>query len=186
MSNPTRLRMDAAKNRERLIDAAREQFSSGEKTLSLEAVARAAEVGIATLYRHFPTREVLVEAVYCTELDALAAEAESLLRVHPASKALRMWMDRYTRFVATKRAMYDALRAALTSGAKQAPETRVRIRATISKFVLAGVSDGTIRNDVDPDDITVNLAGIVLATISTDQPQMGRLLDLLMDGLRPR
>lgn len=82
--------------------------------------------------------------------------------------------------------MYDALRIAVTSGARQAPETRVRIRATVSKFVSAGVSDGTIRDDIDPDDITVNLAGIVLATISTDQLQMGRLLNLLMDGLRPR
>ena len=184
MSRPSRLRADAVKNRERLIAAAREQFSTGGKTLSLEAVARGAGVGIGTLYRHFPTREVLVEAVYRSELDALAAEADPLLAAHPAAEALRRWMDQYTRFVGTKRAMYDALRIAVTSTASWTSDTRVRIRTTIAKFVAAGISVGTLRDDVDPDDIAVNLAGIVLATISTDPSQMSRLLDLLMDALR--
>lgn len=184
MSSSSRLRADAAKNRERLLTAAREQFSTGGKTLSLEAVARAAGVGIGTLYRHFPTREVLVEAVYRSELDALAAEAEPLLAAHPAAEALRRWMDRYARFVGAKRAMYDALRIAVTARASRAPDTRVRIQAAIAKFVAVGTSDGTLRGDVEPDDIAVNLAGIVLATISTDPLQMGRLLDLLMDALR--
>ena len=183
MSSFSRLRIDAAKNRDRLIAAAREQFSTGEKTLSLEAVARGAGVGIGTLYRHFPTREVLVEAVYRSELDALAAEAEPLLAAYPAAEALRRWIDRYARFVGTKRAMYDALQIAVTSGASRASDTRVRIRATIAKFVAAGASDGTLRDDVDADDIAVNLAGIVLATISTDPLQMGRLLNLLVDAL---
>ena len=183
MSSSSRLRADAAKNRERLVTAAREQFSAGEKTLSLEAVARGAGVGIGTLYRHFPTREVLVEAVYRSELDVLAAEAEPLLAAHPAAGALRRWMDRYARFVGTKRAMYDAPRIAVAPGANRASDTRVRIRATLARFVVAGASDGTLRGDVDPDDIAVNLAGIVLMTISTDPPQMSRLLDLLMDAL---
>ncbi len=183
LSSSSRLRTDAAKNRERLIAAAQELFSAGEKVFSLEGVARAAKLGIGTLYRHFPTREVLVEAVYRAELDALALEAEPLLAAHPAAEALRRWMDRYARFVGTKRAMYDALRIAVSSGGR-APETRVRIRATVAKFMAAGASDGTLRGDVDPDDIAVNLAGIVLATNSTDPPQMGRLLDLLMDALQ--
>ena len=164
--------------------AAREHFASGAKTLSLEGIARAAGVGIGTLYRHFPTREVLIEAVYRSELDALAAEAEPLLAAQPASGALRRWMDRYSRFVGTKRAMYDALRIAVTSRASRAPDTRVRIRTTLAKFLAAGAADGTLRGDVDPDDLAVNLGGIVLATISTDPLQMGRLLDLLMDALR--
>lgn len=95
-------------------------------------------------------------------------------------------MDRYTIFVATKRAMYEAFRIALTSKTRQAPQTRARIRASVAKFVSAGTVDGTIRDDVAPDDITVNLAGIVLMTTATDQDQLRRLLDLLMDGLRPR
>ena len=187
MSKLTHLRADAVRNRERLIAAARERFSAGDETASLEGVAQAAEVGIATLYRHFPTREALIEAVYRSEFDALAVCAERLLDVHMAFDALRIWMDRYARFVATKRAMNDALRIALTSRTSPAPETRARIRATVAKFVCAGASDGTIRGDVEPDDITVSLAGMVLATTtSTDQGQLRRLLDLLMDGLRPR
>ena len=189
MSSSSKLRTDAAKNRECLIEAAREQFSTGDRALSLEGVARAAGVGIGTLYRHFPTREVLVEAVYRVELDTLTAQAGSLLEAHAAAEALRMWMDQYTRFVAAKHAMYDALRIALASKASRVPETRLRIREAIAKFVAAGIADGTIRDDITADDITMNLAGIVLATtatVATDSLQMGRLLDLLMDGLRPR
>ena len=186
MSKPTHLRADAARNRERLIAAALGLFSAGDGTVSLEGVAQAAGVGIATLYRHFPTREALVEAVYRSELDALAADAGPLLDAHVAFDALRMWMDRYARFVGAKRAMYDALRIALTAQTSTVPETRARIRATVAKFLSAGALDGTIRADVEPDDVTVSLAGIVLATaISTDQDQLRRLLKLLMDGLRP-
>lgn len=186
MSKPTHLRADAARNRERLIAAAREQFSSGDKTVSLEGVAQAADVGIATLYRHFPTREALVEAVYRSELDALAADAEDLLHDYMAFDALRMWMDRYVRFVVTKHAMYDALRMALASRTGPAPETRARIRASVAKFLAAGASDGTIRDDVEADDVTLSLAAMVVATMtSTDQNQLRRLLDLLMDALRP-
>lgn len=187
MSKPNQLRADAVRNRERLVAAARERFSGGDEGMSLEGVAQAAGLGIATLYRHFPTLEALVEAVYRSELDALAADADHLLAANIAFDGLRMWMDRYARFVATKRAMYDALRIALTSRTSPASETRARIRATVARFVSAGASDGTIRDDVEPDDITLSLAGAVLAaTISTDQAQLRRLLDLLMDGLRPR
>ena len=100
MSKPPRLRTDAAVNRERLIAEARRLFSAGDAKVSL--VAQAAGVGVATLYRNFPTREALVEAVYRSELDDLAADAEPLLAAHKALVALRMWMDRYARFVAAK------------------------------------------------------------------------------------
>ena len=186
MSKPTRPRADAARNRVRLVAVARERFAAGDRTVSLGDVARAADVGIATLYRHFPTRESLVEAVYRAELDALAAEAAPLLAALDAHAALRAWMDRYTRFVATKRAMVDALRSAFASGAGVAPETRARIGATLATFLAAGAADGTIRTDVAADDVTVGLAALVLATTVADPDQLRRLLDLLTDGLRPR
>ncbi len=186
MSKPIRLRADAARNRERLVAAARDRFAVGDEDVSLESVAQAAGTGIATLYRHFPTREALVEAVYHAELDALAVEATLLLSAHPAFDALRTWMDRYTRFVATKHAMHDALRVALTSRASAASDTRVRIREAVACFLAAGAADGTIRGDVEPDDVTVSLAGLVLMTAATlDPAQRRRVLDLLMDGLRP-
>jgi AcrR family transcriptional regulator len=188
LSKPTPLRADAARNRERLLEVARERFSAGEETVSLEGIAQAAGVGIGTLYRHFPTREALVEAVYRSELDALAATAEDLLAVHTAFDALRLWMDRYARFVVAKRAMQQALRVAWTSRTSPIPETRARIRATLARFVSAGASDGTIRDDVEADDIAISLAGVVLAATATatDQGQLHRLLGLLADGLRPR
>ena len=186
MSKPSHSRADAVKNRERLVAAARARFSAGDGMVPLEGVARAADVGIATLYRHFPTREALVDAVYRSELDALATEASALLGAHAAWDALRMWMDRYAQFVATKRAMYDALRTALTSRTPPVSDTRVRIGATLAAFIAAGANDGTIRDDIEPDDVTVSLAGIVLATTgAADHAQLRRLLNLLMDGLRP-
>ena len=154
--------------------------------MSLESVAQGAGTGIATLYRHFPTREALVGAVYRSELEALAADATRLLGAYPAFDALRLWMDLYTRFVATKHAMQDALRTALTSRASAASETRARIGEAVAGFLAAGAVDGTLRDDVQSDDVTVSLAGAVLMTATAPDPaQLRRVLDLLMDGLRP-
>ena len=109
LAKPSPLRADAARNRERLIAEARRFFSAGGATVSLDGIAQAAGVGVATLYRNFATREALVEAVYRSELDALAADADALLAAHGALDALRLWMDGYARFVATKHAMRDVL-----------------------------------------------------------------------------
>ena len=186
MSKTTSLRADAARNRERLVEVARRQFSSRSGSATLEEIARLADVGIGTLYRHFPTREALVEAVYRSELDALMADGEDLLREHLAFQALRMWMDRYTHFVAIKHAMYETLSSAFTSRSGASLETRARIQTVIARFLSAGIADGTIRDDVGEDDLTVSLAATVLATkLATDTKQLGRVLDLLMDGLRP-
>ncbi len=187
MSKSKQLRADAIRNRDRLIEVSRKQFSKRNSAVTLEEIAQLAGVGIGTLYRHFPTREALVEAVYRSELDALMAEGDNLLIGRPAFQALRMWMDRYTQFVATKHAMQDTLRIAFTSRSGPPLETRAKIRATIARFLSAGAADGTIRDDIEADDLTVSLAAIVVATaLATDQDQLRRVLDLLMDGLRPR
>ena len=127
-----------------------------------------------------------MEAVYSSELDALVAEAAHLLGGNTAFDGLRLWMDRYARFVATKHAVHDVLRVALTSRASAASDTRARICQAVAGFLAAGAVDGTIRVDVEPDDVTVSLAGVVLMTASAPDPaQLRRVLDLLMDGLRP-
>ena len=186
MSKPSRLRADAARNREQLLAAARDRFATGDAAVSLESVAQAAGTGIATLYRHFPTRETLVEAVYRWELDALVARAADLLAGRPASDALREWMDGYASFVATKHAMQDALHVALTSRASAGSDTRARICAAVAGFLAAGAADGTLRSDVKPDDVTISLAGLVLMTTAAPDPaQRRQVLDLLMDALRP-
>src|ERR1700733_7610400 len=105
-----RPRADAERNRARLLDAAKAAFSSGQAP-SLEQIARAAGVGIGTLYRHFPTREALVEALYRKELADLCASVNDLLATCPPDRALRAWMDRFADYVAAKREMADALRA---------------------------------------------------------------------------
>lgn len=152
MSSSNHLRADAARNRDRLINVVRKQFSKRDSAVTLEEIAQLAAVGIGTLYRHFPSREALVEAVYRTELDGLMADAEDLLKGRLAFQALRMWMDRYTQFVATKHAMHETLRSAFTSRSGPPIDTRAKIRTAIARFLAAGVADGTIRNDVGEDD----------------------------------
>ncbi len=180
-------RSDAVRNRARLVEAALAEFSGAGGPVALEAVARRAGVGIGTLYRHFPTREALVEAVYGTELDRLCDEAATLLAAHEPDAALRAWMGRYADFVATKRGMAGALRSALASGTITSTTTRERLSTALAPLLDAGARAGALRADVPPADVTAALAGIVLAGGSPDEPgQVDRLLDLLVDGLRPR
>ncbi len=153
-------------------------------------MAREAGVGIGTLYRHFPSREALVEAVYAAELDEVTASAPALLADRPQQPeaALRAWLDRYARFVATKRGMMATLRAGWASGRIATPATRERVTAALAGFLTAGAATGTLRSDVPPEDVTSMLLGVVLSTsAATDDPgQTARLLDLLVDALRPR
>src|ERR1700712_3820186 len=110
------IRADAHRNRERLLACATAAFAAGT-SVSLEAVAREAGVGIGTLYRHFPNREALVEAVYRTELAEVSASASELVRKHPPVVALRNWMTRYASFVAAKQGMAESLGAMFATGA---------------------------------------------------------------------
>jgi len=179
-------RRDARRNRAKLIAVAQSAFAAAEGPVSLEAIAREAGVGIGTLYRHFPTREDLVDAIYATELDAAAASVPVLLGQHPANVALRTWMGRYATFVATKRGMGDTLRAGFASG-RIAPPSRERVTAAIATFLACGAAAGTLRADVDPDDVTTMLLGVFLAiTDGASQERTDRLLDLLTDALSPR
>lgn len=181
------MRADARRNRQRLLEAALRAFSADQEKVSLEAIAREAGVGIGTLYRHFPTREALVEAVYWNELARLLGSGEELLASHPPDVALRMWMDRFADYVAAKRWMADALRAAVASGAISKSQTRDALAATIGALLDAGAAAGTVRGDVEARDVLASLTGIFLAAGGPGQrEQAGRMLDLLMDGLRPR
>jgi AcrR family transcriptional regulator len=180
-------RSDAVRNRQRLLDAAAHAFATGDGQVSLEAVARAAGVGIGTLYRHFPTREALVEAVYRNELARLRGSADRLLAKHEPAVALRMWMDRFADYVAAKRGMAETLRAVLAAGTIDSTQTRDTLCAAIQQFLDTGASAGTLRGDVVAADVLASLTGIWFAAGAPDQrEQCGRLLDLLVDGLRAR
>ncbi|MEV4050079.1 TetR/AcrR family transcriptional regulator [Amycolatopsis sp. NPDC049688] len=180
------VRSDARRNRDKLVAVARAAFATADGTVALEAVAREAGVGIGTLYRHFPTREALVEAVYAAELDDVTAGAPALLERLPPEQALRAWMDRYAAFVATKRGMADVLRAGVASGRIATPVTRQRITAAIGSILDAGVQAGTLRAGTDPEDVTLLLLGTFLSTAGEPDPERtGRMLDLIADALRP-
>jgi AcrR family transcriptional regulator len=183
---PRAPRADALRNRDKLVQIARTAFATAEDAVSLEGIAREAGVGIGTLYRHFPTREALVEAVYAAELDDVTGSVPVLLRELPPDAALRAWMGRYAAFIATKRGMVDTLRAGWASGRIAAPTTtRERITAAIAAIMARGAEAGSLRADVDPQDVVALLLGVFLGTTAGNgSEQTERLLDLVMDALR--
>lgn len=179
-------RADARRNRERLLEVARDAFAVTGGKAPLDAIAREAGVGIGTLYRHFPTREALVEAIYAAELDAVVTSAPALLSTLPPEAALRAWMDRYAAFFAAKQGISETLRAGWASGVIATPATRERLTAAIAVILDAGAQAGSLRADVEPDEVTMMLLGVFLSTTAVSSPQLtGRLLDLVVDALRP-
>jgi AcrR family transcriptional regulator len=184
---PRPLRADAQRNRDRLLDTAVRAFSAEGPDVTLDAIAKDAGVGIGTLYRHFPSREALIEAAYRNELDRLCDAAAELLQTMPPDDATRTWMDRFVDYMRTKRGMADALRALIASGTNPYAHSRGRLTAAITSLLRAGAAAGTVRPDVEPDDVLVSLNGVSLAAGEQAQrDQAHRLLNLLMDGLRYR
>lgn len=180
-------RADAQRNRERLLDAAVRAFSEAGPGVTLDAIAKDAGVGIGTLYRHFPTREALIEAAYRNELARLCDGVADLLRSMPPDVAMRTWMEGFVDYMTTKRGMADALRAVIASGGNPYAQSRDRLLAAFTTLLHAGVTAGTVRSDIDPGDVLVSMSGVSLAAGEPAQrDQAGRLLDLLMDGLRYR
>jgi AcrR family transcriptional regulator len=181
------MRADARRNRERLLEVAVRSFSLDGPDVPLEAIAKAAGVGIGTLYRHFPTREALVEAAYRNELDRLSAAVPDLLAARPADQALRAWMDLFVDYMVTKRGMADALRTVIASGADPFNKSRDVLMSAITQMVEAGVKAEAIRADVPPEDVLAALSGVT-STVGDParRDQARRLLDLLVDGLRHR
>ncbi|MEV6551876.1 helix-turn-helix domain-containing protein [Streptomyces sp. NPDC051597] len=184
-SQPSVLRADARRNRERILEAAVRAFSEKGPDVAIDTIAKAAGVGSATLYRHFPTREALVEAAYRNELARVCDSATTLLADHAPDRALRLWMDRFIDYVAAKQGMADALRAAVASGADPFAETLDKLGTALTTLMHAGADAGLVRPDVDPLDVGFSLAGVALITSAPDQRERAdRLLDLLLDGLR--
>ncbi|WP_115944977.1 TetR/AcrR family transcriptional regulator [Amycolatopsis thermalba] len=180
---PRAPRADALRNRDKLVEVARAAFAAGDA--SLEGIAREAGVGIGTLYRHFPTREALVEAVYAAELDDVTGSAAVLLAELPPDEAMRAWMGRYAAFVAAKRGMAETLRAGWASGRIATPVTRERITAAIATILAAGADAGSLRGDVAAEDVAALLLGVFLSTAASETPeQVDRLLGLVVDALR--
>jgi len=179
-----RPRADAVRNRDLLIAAAAEAFAARGADVSLEDIARGAGVGIGTLYRHFPTRDALVEAVYRHEVDVLCERADELLETSTPDEALAEWMRLFVRHVATKRGMLSVLKPMLSSNPNFSAETRGRATAAATKLLEAGVAAGTIRADVDGGDLLRAVGGICMSTDQERSEASERLVGLLFDGLR--
>jgi AcrR family transcriptional regulator len=181
------MRADAQRNRDRLLETAVRAFSQDGPDVTLEAIAKDAGVGIGTLYRHFPTREALVEAAYRNELAKLCDAADELLEIMPPDEATRIWMDRFVDYMTTKRGMAEALRAVIASGGNPYAQSRDSLIAAVTTLLSAAADAGTVRSDIEPGDVLASLSGVSLATSEPEQREQGRrMLDLLMDGLRYR
>jgi len=181
------LRADASRNRDTLLAAATRAFATADEEPSMRAIAREAGVGIATLYRHFPTREALVDAVYHDQVERLTVGARELLEAFPPAEAMRRWMDLFGDWLMTKHGMIDTLLAMIESGEIALAQTRAELLAVIDSILAAGRAAGELRADITAEDISASLLGIfTVAGKPEHRAQADRLLDLLMDGLRAR
>ncbi len=180
-------RADAIRNRERVLEAAKAVFSAGGPDASLEAVARRAGVGIGTLYRHFPTREALFEAVYRREVQQLSELAEALKSEADPVNALRRWLRSNVEFVATKKGMSAALALAVQSSSELTAFSFDRLTKAVGALLDRAVAAGEIRSDISPEDILRALVGMCyLHDRPGWQKSVVRLLDVFVDGLRVR
>ena len=179
-----RPRADAVRNRERVLEAAKAVFSAGGPDASLETVARRAGVGIGTLYRHFPTREALFEAVYRREVEQLGELAEQLKSEAAPVEALRRWLRSNVELVATKKGMSAALALAVHGSSELYAYTFDRLTKAVGGLLKRAVAAGEIRSDISPEDLLRVLVGMCYMH---DQPgwqtTVRRLVDVFVDGL---
>jgi AcrR family transcriptional regulator len=187
-TNLRKPRADAVRNRERVLEAAKAVFSAGGPDASLEAVARRAGVGIGTLYRHFPTREALFEAVYRREVEQLGELSEQLKSEPDPVEALRRWLRSNVEFVATKKGMSAALALAAPGKSSELIAFSFdRLTRAVGALLDRAIAAGEIRADMSPEDLLRALIGMCYLH---DQPgwqaSVIRLLDVFIDGLRVR
>jgi len=180
-------RADARRNYETVLAAAREAFAEGGESTALEEIARRAGVGIGTLYRHFPTRDALVEAAYRNEVAQLRAAADELLAEQPADAALEAWMARFVEYASAKRGMRDALHSIAGGGSDLFAETRGQVTEAVAVLLEAGAEAGTLRRDVEAEDVLRAMGAIWMVADGDDfSEQAMRVLRLVLDGLRYR
>lgn len=180
-----RPRADAERNRRRLLDAAKAVFAAKGSAASLDEIAKAAGVGAGTLYRHFPTRDALIAAVYRNESEQLAAAADSLAATHPPVEALREWLLVFVDYIAAKHGMAEVLNSIVGGTSELRTASTADVKRAISTLTGRAVASGDIHLDMDPLDLLRAIAGVVqTGTGSENQPAAKRLVDILMAGMR--
>jgi AcrR family transcriptional regulator len=182
-SGAPKLRADAARNRAKLVSTARDVFTEHGGDASLEQIAKAAGVGIGTLYRHFPTRLDLLEAVYRDEVDVLRETAEKVIPNHSPVEALELWLIAFLDYAATKRHIFTELVDAVGRESELMTHSRATIFGNAEKLVVAAQEAGQVRKDVDSADV-LRLVGGCTMMPNFDRQQTRRILTVVMDGLR--
>jgi AcrR family transcriptional regulator len=183
---PRKPRTDAQLNRERLLDVAKEAFTRSGPNASLDDIAKEAGVGAGTLYRHFPTRDALIEAVYRTEVEKLAAAERRFAAAMSPIEALRAWMLLFVDYIATKQIIASALNAYVGGSSKLYEGSRAQIQGAVDSLVKRAIQNGDIRRDLEPFDLLRALVGVSNVASGPDWQQSARrLVDILITGSRP-
>jgi AcrR family transcriptional regulator len=179
-------RTDAQRNRERILEVSKEAFTRSGADASLDDIAKQASVGAGTLYRHFPTRDALIEAVYRSEVEKLAAAEHKFTETMPPIDALRTWMLLFVDHIAAKQIIAPALNSVVGGPSKLYEGSRGLIHGAIDALVKRAIQSGDIRRDLDPFDLLRALIGVShVATGPGWQQSARRLVDILITGSRP-
>ncbi len=184
--SPRKPRADAQRNRERILDIARDAFTRSGAGISLDEVAKLAGIGPGTLYRHFPTREALLEAVYRTEVAKLAEAQRTFAETLPPIEALRAWMLLFVDYIAAKQIIAPALNTLVGGPSKLFECTGAQVKGAIHALVERAIASGDIRPDLDPLDLLRALIGVSNVASTPDWAQSARrLVEILILGSRP-
>ena len=176
-------RADAQRNRERILEIAKQAFTRSGADTSLDDIAKQAGVGPGTLYRHFPTRDALIEAVYRSEVEKLAAAERNFAAIMPPIHALRSWMLLFVDHIAAKQIIAPALNTLVGDPKKVFEASYAQIHEAIRRLVKRAVKSGDIRKDLDPIDLLRALVGVANVASSPDWQQSARrLVDILLSG----
>lgn len=178
-------RTDALRNRERILDEAKTAFTSFGANASLDDIARQAGVGAGTLYRHFPTRDALIEAVYRSEVEKIAEAARRFAANMPPLDALRAWMLLFVDHIAQKHIIAPALNSVAGGASKLYEGSRAMVQSAIEALVKRAIRSGDLRKDTDPKDLLRALIGVSYVAFDADWQQSAkRLVDILIAGSR--
>ena len=179
-------RVDAQRNRERILEMAKDAFARSGTGTSLDDLAKQAGVGAGTLFRHFPTRDALLEAVYRTEVEKLAAAERKLAQDLSPIEALRAWMLLFVDYIATKQIIAPALNTLVGGPSKVYEASGAQITGAVRALVERAIESGDIRRDLDPLDLLRALIGVSNVACGPDWQQSARrLVDILITGSRP-
>jgi AcrR family transcriptional regulator len=182
---PRKSRTDAQRNRERILEAAKGAFTRFGASASLDDIARHAGVGAGTLYRHFPTRDTLIEAVYRSQVEKLAAAGHKFSETLPPIDALRSWMLLFVDHMAAKQIIAPALNSVAGGPSRLYESSRSLIHGTMDVLIKRAIKTGDVRKDIDAADLLRPLIGVFFVDSGPGwQPSARRLVDILIAGSR--